>query len=83
MTRFGWLGLPKSIALRLGLIVLSATLTATGFWLNQQFASERGPLRPLDPAIVGQVSLAAVGIVLVVWLVAILARHQAPGDGRS
>ena len=83
MARFGWLGLPKSIALRIGLAVSSGILTAIGFWLNQQFASERGPLRPLDPAIVGQVSLAAVGIVLVVWLVAILARHHASGDGRS
>ena len=61
---------PKSLAWRVGLPALSGILTVIGIWLDQQFDASRGPVRGTSPEVVVWVSLAAVGLVLVLWLAA-------------
>jgi hypothetical protein len=70
MGRLGRITLPRRLVLRVGLPLFAFLLTAVGFWVDRQFAASRGPLRPVGAEIVIWISVAAVGLVLVLWLVA-------------
>lgn len=68
-----------TVAAGVGLATLAAGLTLAGTWLNLEFARGRGPVRVLSPQVVVDVSLAAVGLVLLLWIVA----SATGGDGRD
>ncbi len=57
---------------------LVSGLTLVGLWLNQQFEVGRGPLRSVDPRIVIWATLAAISILLLLWVSAALAPEPGP-----
>ena len=74
---------PKSTIWWLGLLALSASLVAIGVWLDQQFDASSGPVRHSSPEVVVWVSLAAVGLVLVLWGIVEMTARRASRGGRS
>ena len=74
---------PKPAIWWLGLLALSASLVAIGIWLDQQFDTSSGPVRDSSPEVVVWVSLAAVGLVLVLWVIAEMAARRVSRGGRS
>lgn len=77
MTRYTQ-NLSRRGSVRLAAILLSLVggLTLLGVCLNQQFNLGRGPLRSADPRIVIWSALAAITLVLILWLRAMRARRR-------
>jgi len=73
----------KTLARRAVLPTLSGILALIGIWLDQQFDASRGPVRSLSPEVVVWVSLAAVGLVSILWVIAWRIAIRGSGDGRS
>jgi hypothetical protein len=75
MSRLGWVPLPPTPTLRVVLPIFSGILTVAGLWANEQFDASRGPLRPVRADFVGWASLALVGLVLLLWAMAVYRDH--------
>lgn len=83
MARPGRVTVPKAVIWRLALLAFSSSLTVFGSWLNQQFDASRGPMRGSSPEVVVWISLAAVGLVLVLWVAAEVTAARTPRTRRS
>ena len=68
----------RAVTWRVGLLALSGGLVAIGLWLDQQFDASRGPVRGVSPEIVVWISLAAVGLVLTLWVAAEITADRKP-----